>query len=98
MPVEKRELRLLNSLAELADFLDRYNETHWAEHFRDYRNRLGCLIQENAPRAEKAVAASAIRSAYGGMGSFNDLFICRMNKHPVEESDEDQGAGESLFG
>ncbi|MEW6357763.1 MAG: hypothetical protein AB1696_15630 [Planctomycetota bacterium] len=85
----KREQRLLDLMAELADFLDRYGEAHWAGHFRTCRERLGYLIQEDAPREEKAEAAAMIRSAYGGMGSFNDLIICRTNKHPVEESEEE---------
>ena len=88
MSLEGREQQLLDLMAELADFLDRYDVTHWAEHFRDCREKLGYLIQEDAPREEKAEAAAMIRSAYGGMGSFNDLIICRTNKHPIEESEE----------
>ncbi len=82
-----REAELLQTLAELADFLDRYGETRWAAHFRQCRDDLDYLIQERAPRSKRASVAARIRSAYGGMGSFNDLVICPQNGHPVRESD-----------
>lgn len=84
--METHEAELVRTLAELADLLEQYGEPRWAAHFRQCWNDLRFLIQKGAPRAEKAVVAARIRSAYGGMGSFRDLVIHPLNGHPVEES------------
>lgn len=81
------EAYLLQALAELTDFLDRYRESGWAAHFQECRDELRYLIQQGAPGPEKAAVAARIRFIYGGMGSFNDLVICPQNGHPVRETD-----------
>ena len=48
------------------------NERNWARHFAQHRN--GDTV--------------GFRSVIGGMGSFNDLVICRANKHKVEAYQE----------
>jgi len=85
--MEQHEADLLQALAEVANFLDRYRETRWAAHFRQCWNDLGTLIQEGAPGPEKAAVAARVRSVYGGMGSFRDLVIHPLNGHPVQEND-----------
>ena len=85
MDVEAHEADLLQALTELAGFLNRYGEDEWATYFRQCRDGLGYLIQENASRSERASVAARIRSVYGGMGSFRDLVIHPLNRHPVEE-------------
>ncbi len=47
-------------------------ERQWAGYFAKHRNG----------------QTDGFRSVYGGMGSFNDLIICRANKHQIETNHE----------
>lgn len=45
-------------------------------------------LQEHLETWERTGDASSHRSIYGGMGSFNDLIICGLNKHKVTPEQE----------
>ena len=47
-------------------------EQHWVSHFSKHSNG----------------TTQGFRSVYGGMGSFNDLVICRANKHTIDAAHE----------
>ena len=73
MPIEEL-------LTRIADVLASHNEAEWAKAFRR-------LYSEY--RREPELAKSAIRSVYGGMGSFNDLVLLSSSGSPlVAENNE----------
>jgi len=75
--VSSIEQSLRQTLADAASFLDSIGETFWSSRLRR--------------AAERAVLDVAeVMSWYGGMGSFNDLFIAGVNGHRV--SPEAEGA------
>ena len=55
----------------LEDMLVILGRGHWSPHFLACRSKLLAASTWNA----KSSAASAIRSVYGGMGSFNDWYV-----------------------
>ena len=72
---------LANRLNKLISFLDKYNEKAWSKFFRDLEVQI-----ENGNR-QGVVLLTQMR---GGMGSFYDLAICKINGHDTCEEDEAQ--------
>ncbi len=72
-------LELVARLQELILFLERYNEKSWSKYFIGIKEQL-----ENGNR-QGVLTLSQMR---GGMGSFSDLVICKINGHEIREEDE----------
>ena len=66
-----------HSLLAMKRLLDAAHETHWAQ-----------WIATDIEQWRAADDTSHHLSAYGGMGSFNDVIICRANQHSVTEVTE----------
>ncbi len=66
-----------HSLVAMKRLLDAVHEDHWA-------NWIGTDIEQWRATGD----TSHHLSAYGGMGSFNDVIICRANEHSVTEVTE----------
>lgn len=72
--------QLILALREVVMLLDGVNERQWAFRLRGDLERL-----EEGDWA----AVEHLLSAYGGMGSLNDLHICAENGHTVATTDRD---------
>ena len=70
--------KLRRTLSDTYDLLSAVGEKFWASKIQLV------LAQETFNFSTK----STIDSWYGGMGSFNDLIICRINGHKIESKDE----------
>jgi len=71
-------VRLLSTLEQITSLLRKYGEEHWLQWIvRDVT-----LIREGDSHG-----VEHFLSAYGGMGSFNDLYLCPENGHRIERSD-----------
>jgi hypothetical protein len=66
-----------HSLTAIKRLLDAVGETHWAE-----------WIRTDIEQWRSNHDTSHHLSAYGGMGSFNDIWICRANQHRITEDQE----------
>jgi predicted nucleic-acid-binding Zn-ribbon protein len=66
-----------HSLQAMARLLSVVNETHWAGWIRDDIRRW----QDDRDTEHHL-------SAYGGMGSFNDVLLCRANHHNITDAQE----------
>lgn len=73
-----RRDRLLHNLDRGIDLYHRFRVTPWEQWLRTDRARIA---------AGDADGLTHMRSAYGGMGSINDLYICPWNGHPVTEAE-----------
>lgn len=69
---------LCDRLRETADLLRRVDEHHWCE-----------WLEESLRRIESSdfLGVEHLRSAFGGMGSFNDLIIASANGHSISEEE-----------
>jgi hypothetical protein len=67
-------------LDETIALLKQHGEDHWAGWLRISRQRLA---------AGDAYGLDHLLSAFGGMGSFNDLVVMRLNGHRIDPSKED---------
>lgn len=76
--VTVRRDRLLHNLDRGIDLYHRFRVTPWEQWLRTDRARIA---------AGDATGLTHMRSAYGGMGSINDLYICPWNGHPVTEAE-----------
>ena len=63
-------------LLELRELLAQYKITPWVEHI----DRL-LAVADHGPDSLK----TAVLGMYGGMGSLNDLYICRANGFDVQD-------------
>ena len=68
------ESRFSAVLLETAAFLDTAATYFWAEKLRQAEARI-------SSDHDAARAASEVKSLFGGMGSFNDLFLCEENRN-----------------
>ena len=73
---DERHKRLLASLSDLDGLLSKYDENAWAEWVR--RNR------EKIERGQRHGLDSFL-SAFGGMGSLNDVVIHPLNGNPIDD-------------
>jgi len=71
---------ILVDLTTLIKHLDKYEEKHWSDYFR----KIHRLIDNGDLRA-----IESLNKMRGGMGSFFDLVICKINGHIIEKEDED---------
>jgi hypothetical protein len=69
---------LVEALDQLVALLRRYEIKHWADWFARDRQLIA---------SGDAYGATHILSAYGGMGSINDLMILPENGHPIARAD-----------
>jgi hypothetical protein len=72
-------VRLAGLLGEAVTLLERYDETRWASLLSTSKREL---------LAGDAHGLLRLRSAFGGMGSLNDVLIMEANDHPVQRDDE----------
>jgi hypothetical protein len=72
---------LIAVLDETVAFLDRYGVSHWAKWLERDRD----LVAKG-----DFSGVAHLLTAFGGMGSFNDLYICKANGHAIEDTDEPQ--------
>lgn len=70
---------LAKRLSQLSSLLEELGESHWAEWLRHD----SVLLADSNPEG-----LDHFLSALGGMGSLNDLVICRVNGHRVDKTDE----------
>ncbi|TDC53596.1 hypothetical protein E1212_05335 [Jiangella ureilytica] len=71
--------RLADLLGEAVTLLERYGETRWASVLSASKREL---------MDGDAHGLLRLQSAFGGMGSLNDLLIMEANGHPVQRNDE----------
>ena len=64
--------KLIAILAELISLLNSDDETHWSAWMAEAKRRL---------EGEDVSGVQHLLSAYGGMGSFNDLILCQDTSH-----------------
>ncbi len=76
----RRRARLQRDLSALATLLGEYKVKHWTQ----WAQECARLLEREDPSALRK-----IRSAYGGMGSLNDVIISTRNGHPIDPGDED---------
>jgi len=75
---------LIELLKQLAVFLERYNRTHWVSWIQKDIH----LLENYDPEG-----VEHFLSAFGGMGSLNDVYFCPQNNDAIEASDiEEQNA------
>jgi hypothetical protein len=74
---ETKRLELIEVLKETSQLLHAYNEGHWSGFLQESRQ----LIADRNFRGLDQVFHS-----FGGMGSFNDLFIHPVNRHLIAET------------
>ena len=75
--MEDQSTHLNELLTDCMKLLQSVGETFWSE-----------KIEAVVERGISPFAARSILEWYGGMGSFTDLLICRINGHDVEVGDE----------
>lgn len=66
-----------HSLIAMKRLLDAVGETHWAD-----------WIKTDIEQWRSKRSTSRHLSVYGGMGSFNDIWICRTNQHKITQAQE----------
>jgi hypothetical protein len=71
---------LIEKVDELIRLMEKHNEKYWSEYFR---KAIGMVKDRNFRGIE------LILKSFGGMGSFNDLVITRINGHTIQERDEE---------
>lgn len=69
--------RLYKSLSQCLELLQSVNESFWSE-----------KIKTILAQKDLAQSARGILDWYGGMGSFSDLIICRVNGHEITAANE----------
>lgn len=70
-------MSLDKSLSQCLELLQSVNESFWSEKIKDV------LAQRSSTQL-----AQSILDWYGGMGSFSDLVICRINGHEIAAEKE----------
>ncbi|HOA07633.1 MAG TPA: hypothetical protein PK419_05125 [Spirochaetota bacterium] len=70
---------LIEKLETLTGYLEQCNVSPWSKYFRI---SLQMIINRDGE------GINEILSYYGGMGSFNDLYISKLNGHSISEKDE----------
>lgn len=76
--VGKKAEKLISHLAEAISILQKHGENHWAN-----------WLEKDKVLLEKSdyYGIEHLLSAYGGMGGFNDLYICKENGHTIENDE-----------
>jgi hypothetical protein len=68
--------KLILVLEETIDILKKHGESHWTSWLEKDKNR---IVQADYSGVEHLL------SLFGGIGSFNDLLICKENGHSIED-------------
>lgn len=84
--LEALRTKLVGELDRLVRHLERYQEKRWREFFGDMKRRV---------EQGDGEAVGNLARLPGGMNSFSDLVICRINGHKIEPHEEDS-ANEEL--
>lgn len=71
---------LIENVDELIRLMEKHNEKYWSEYFR---KAIGMVKDRNFRGIELFL------QSFGGMGSFNDLVITRINGHTIQKKDEE---------
>jgi|AntRauTorckE5430_2_1112549.scaffolds.fasta_scaffold28489_1 hypothetical protein len=77
---DKLQDLLLIDLKTLIQHLDKYEVKFWSDYFQ----KISKLIDNGDIRG-----LDSLTNMRGGMGSFTDLVICKINSHAIEEKKED---------
>jgi len=82
-PAKKKDSRiiLIQKLETLTGYLEQCNVSPWSNYFR---------ISLQMIKNHDSEGINKILSCYGGMGSFNDLYISKSNGHNIIEKDENK--------
>jgi|GEM_PF-492530 len=82
-PVKEKDSRiiLIQKLETLTVYLEQCKVSPWSEYFR---------ISLQMIKNHDSEGINKILSCYGGMGSFNDLYISKFNGHNISENDENK--------
>ena len=74
--LERKTQQLIGILEQLEHLLVSYGEQHWST-----------WIKQDITAIKKydVHGIAHLVSAYGGMGSFNDLWLCSANGHRIDE-------------
>ena len=74
--LEQKAQQLIGILKQIEHLLVFYGEQHWSTR-----------INQDITAIKKGDAHGIVHllSAYGGMGSFNDLWLCAANGHRIDE-------------
>ena len=72
---------LISALDETVALLNRHGATHWAKWFERDRE----LVAKG-----DFFGVEHLLTAFGGMGSFNDLYLCKSNGHAISENEESE--------
>lgn len=80
MEFEVALVRLRAVIAETSALLSRYGETRWIPVLRKADQELAGGDGHGVLR---------LIGIFGGMGSFNDLVLCRINHHKISQAEED---------
>lgn len=75
MTIRAIKNELIKALDDMIELLKKYNESHWAKWLE--KDKL--LIEKSDSQGIEHLLA-----AFGGMGSLNDLYICRENGHSIK--------------
>lgn len=67
-------------MGTMIEFLEGYEIDHWADWMRVSRDRI---------RRGDLYGVRYLLGAFGGVGSFSDLYLHPVNGHPLSESDVD---------
>lgn len=71
---------LIDSLEKVIDFLRKSNEISWANDLEEQYSKIQkAFKKKDLTSMENSV--DTIKSYFGGMGSLNDIIICRANKN-----------------
>jgi hypothetical protein len=73
--------KLMALLNDAVAILTQVGETHWSAWLADCHTQIA---------ADAKSGSNHLLTAFGGMGSFNDLWLCQINGHRVLPADESQ--------
>jgi len=74
--LEQKTQQLIGILGQIEHLLVFYGEQHWSTWINQ---------DITAIKKHDAHGIGHLLSAYGGMGSFNDLWLCAANGHRIDE-------------
>lgn len=82
-----RELEIQQLLTQIRSLLERYQVKFWADQIADLEEQFKKAYASGNDRAKRR-ALDQLEELYGGMGSFNDLFISSTSGDAISPEDE----------
>jgi hypothetical protein len=73
--------KLVALLNDAVEILTQVGETHWSAWLASCRTQIA---------ADAKSGSNHLLTAFGGMGSFNDLWLCQINGHRALPADESE--------